>query len=40
MIDSIRILLKADGEELTLDQITKFLAGRVDNLKDELNNED
>ena len=36
MIDSIRILLKAYGEELTLEQINKILAGRAENLKDEI----
>ena len=36
MIDSIRILLKAYGEELTLEQITKILAGRAENLIDEI----
>ena len=36
MIDSIRILLKAYGEELTLEKINKILAGRAENLKDEI----
>ena len=36
MTDRIRILLKAYGEELTLEQITKILAGRAENLKDEI----
>ena len=39
MIDSIRILLKAYGEELTLEQIIKILAGRAENLKDDIKKE-
>lgn len=37
MTDKIRILLKAYGEELTLEQIIKLLAGKAENLKDEIN---
>ena len=36
MTDKIRILLKAYGEELTLEQITKILANRNEKFKDEI----
>ena len=36
MTDKIRILLKAYGEELTLDQITKILANKNTKFKDEI----
>lgn len=36
MTDKIRILLKAYGEELTLEQITKILANKNEKFKDEI----
>lgn len=38
MTDKIRILLKAYGEELTLDQITKLFSNRNTNNKEEIQN--
>lgn len=38
MTDRIRILLKAYGEELTLDQITKLFSNRNTNNKEEIKN--
>lgn len=38
MTDRIRILLKAYGEELTLEQITKIFSNRNTNNKDEIQN--
>ena len=37
MTDKIRILLKAYGEELTINQIIKLLAGNAGNFKEEIN---